>query len=230
MSTVFLPLIANGAGTAQAESAVPFGWAYWGTDHDLAHKRMLSGEPMQNWFAYDCDLPYGNYLPSLSGPRWWVRIHRLDTLVVAYPPRTWLLWNEPDYPTQANIPPGDALGITAEWTDILHAQGHTIAGYGCTVTDPNGPARDCWRRWLDGFLAAGGPLPDVWHIHIYARTVAAWQAQYELWQVWNEQHGNLPTIISECGEGPEVYAYLRRFTDARVQALLWFTDFSEPWL
>ncbi len=214
----------------RAEVAIPFGWAYWGAPHEPMHAHLASGEPVQNWLAYDCCLPYASYLPALSGPRWWVRMRRLEYLASTQTPRTWLLWNEPDYPTQANISPVDAREITAEWTDILRAHGHTIAGHGCTITDSDGPARDCWRRWLDGWLAAGGPLPDVWHIHIYAPTIAKWLEQYNLWQTWNSQHGSLPTIISECGEGPEVYAYLRTFSDPRVQALLWFTDFSEPWI
>lgn len=94
--------------------------------------------------------------------------------------------------------------------------------------------------WLDEFLRLGGPLPDAWHIHIYADDVVQWHGLYEQWQAWNAANGNLPTIISEAGALPfedgnadgwkSIYYHLRRWIDPRVEAVYLYTNRPEYYL
>lgn len=223
---VFLPIVAEQSGK---KKPVPFGWAIYGADWPMVrhHALMKAGHRIHNWWAKGCCLEYPLYMPYIGNkPR---SPQEIQALAAAYPGRTWCLWNEPDYVTQANISPAAALPYTLEWIDAIGENGR-IAGYGVGLQ----PRYDGWRIWLDEFLALGAPLPDVWHMHIYATNAVEWYELYKEWQSWNSANGDLPTIISEAGgdlneDGNThgwygIYHFLRQWIDDRVEGVYLFTN------
>lgn len=143
-------------------------------------------------------------------------MRNLAALADAYPGRTWLLYNEPELPGQADTTPNDAAIHARYWTEAIGANG-TTACCGVSVGE-----RLPWDTWLEDYLAAGGVMPDYWHIHIYAETPATFERRWEMWRAWNAEHGNLPTIISEAGFGQEMYAYYLEWSHPDALAIYWF--------
>ncbi len=235
VNKLYLPLVGSKPHTR------PMGWALYGVSHDRMHAAMTAGQPVQNWAAKGCCLKHPQYLPTIHSTLWMEDTAVYRTLAAQYPERTWLLLNEPDMPPpQGFIRPDYAVRLVRQYAKLLHSYNCRVAGYGVTVTDPDhwtstyatrfptAWAVIGWRKWLDDWNALKGPVPDVAHVHIYAKTRQAWQDQYEQWQQWNRANWQLPTIISECGESAEVWNYLvNEFSDSQVEALLWFTNFTD---
>ena len=73
-------------------------------------------------------------------------------------PRLWLLGNEPDFGSTYTDPVVAAASVQ-RWRAEYSGP---IACCGTVLWDG-----DWWRQWLDAYLAAGGPVPDVWHFHVY---------------------------------------------------------------
>ncbi len=229
MNQVYLTMVTESSG---APKPVPFGFALYGQPMERHHELMAQGYRVQNWSAQACCLEYRLFMPTLRGKDYVVPLDDVRQLAAQYPGRTWALWNEPDRPTQDRTAPADALAQTQIWTDAIGANGR-IAGYGVGLE----PGYTGWRTWLDEFLRLGGPLPDAWHIHIYAEDVPQWHALYQEWQRWNADNGNLPTIISEAGALPyedgnadgwkSIYYHLRRWIDERVEAVHLYTSRPE---
>lgn len=226
---VLLPIVAEQSGKSKP---VPFGWALYGADWpmDRQHALMAKGHRVQNWYVRDCCIPYSNFLPYLRGRDYVVPMDDVRRMAAEHPGRTWCLWNEPDYPNQDRTSPADALAQTAEWVAAIKAYNGKVAGYGVGMQ----PGYTGWRNWLDEWLQIGGALPDYWHIHIYATNAVEWHGLYGGWQVWNAEHGALPTIISEAGgdlneDGSThgwygIYHFLRQWIDDRVLGVYLFTD------
>lgn len=228
MSTVYLPLVSS-------KPAPPrLGYALYGVTHATIHEQLDQHIPVQTWTAAACCLKRASYYPSIHSTLWLQEQSAYSQMAAQYPERTWLLLNEPDNgPPQAFIRPDYALDPIQHWTKLLRAHNQRIAGYGVTIVAAdhwlNQPQHkwivNGWRAWLDEWNRLKGPVPDVAHIHIYARTAQAWADQYELWDHWNRANWQTPVIISECGEGAAVYNFLRHdFTAPGVECLLWFTD------
>lgn len=79
-----------------------------------------------------------------------------------WPGRQWLFLNEPERASQANLAPEYAAQVVASHRDLVLGADPTATWACCGVwVDPVGIA------WLDRYLDAGGPVGDVWHIHIY---------------------------------------------------------------
>ena len=229
MNNIFLPLVGG------EPAPVRMGWACYASPHAAHHAQMAKGRPLQNWYARACCMAYPTFYPSLHGPKWWQPIHEVAALAKAYPGHTWLLWNEPHRPDQENITPEHALRITLDWIGTIGKYGR-IAGYGLAIDDQRADFATWrhWQWWLEEFLHRGAPLPDAWHFHAYNWSADAqgqagvdnWRRKYDTVQEWNLSHGNLPMILSEVGETPEVFAALRTLRDPRLEAMLWFTDFT----
>lgn len=225
---------------------VPFGYAIWGVEHAAQHAKLAAGYPVQCWYPQECCFAYPSFYPALWGTRYWTPIERVRALAAANPGRTWLLWNEPEPELyywnpaplepdmQACINPTNARDITIEWVNAIRASGGKVAGWGCSITGVNSYARGAWRKWHDKAIAQDFPMPDYWHIHVYAPDVAQWLAQYNEFQAWNAEFGgNLQIIVSESGSGPEVYEFLKTWTARNMLACMWFTRFDaneEPYL
>ncbi len=231
MQTVYLPLV--GAGS----KPIPFGYALYGVTHARMHEEMAKRIPVQNWTATTCCLKQPTYYPTIHGTLWMQNYDEYRRMAAQFPKRTWLLLNEPDNgPPQAFIRPDYAIRLVKSWLEVLRPYDHRIAGYGVTITQPDHWLNRTshpwlvtgWKKWLDEWNRLKGPIPDVAHVHIYAKTKQAWQDQYAAWRAWNQANWQRPTIISECGESEEVWAYLRsEFSDSNVEALLWFTNFTD---
>lgn len=226
---MFLPLVAESSGTPKP---VPFGFALYGVPHERHHELMSSGCLIQNWYTTECCMPFNLFMPTLRSTDYVVPIDVVRRLAEQYPGKTWCLFNEPDMPTQDRISPQNALLQYRIWKDAIGNNGR-IAGYGVGVQKNYSG----WRNWLDEWLHIGGPLPDVWHMHIYANDTVIWNNLYEEWQAWNIEHNNLPTIISEAGgdlnkEGNtdgwlSIYHHLRQWVDSRVESVFLFTNKPE---
>ena len=219
---IFIPFLDGGAPKATGTKhcyALSENWWY----PDVLNKaNMISAQCWHNWYAASAHgmMADGRYTPSihttdrtymLQSPeyvRWWS---------ANSPGQTWLLLNEPE-PEMQNQSPSEAAASVALWHDAIGANGR-IACCGVTI---NSYIPTSWREWMEEYLAAGGMLPDAWHIHIYAGSVPEWKALLAEWQAWNFEHGNLPTIISETGVWREVFDYVMALDEPGIEAVYWF--------
>ena len=171
-----------------------------------------------NWYTARQFLEDDRHTPSIWSADYTPgSITEIADLAADYPGRTWLLYNEPELSGQANTPPEIAAVHVRYWSEAIGDNG-TVACCGVLYYPWLGG-----YQWLEAYLAAGGPVPDVWHIHIYnANTPGEWDAVIDAWQRWNAEHGNLPTIISEAGSGQELHDYLRTWQRDGILAVYWF--------
>ncbi len=228
---VYLPLVGAKPPTVRT------GYALYDVPHQTYLDVLADGIAMQNWNVADCFLDYPAFYPTLHSTLWWHQRNAIARMAEKYPKRTWLLLNEPDMPPpQAHIRPEYALGIIKEWITLLKPYSHSIAGYGITVTQPTHWTNTVtsawsvigWRRWLDGWNKIKGPTPNKAHIHVYAKTVQDWQDQYSAWRDWNQANWQVPTLITEYGEGQAIIDYVtNQFYDSNIEVALHFTNLKD---
>ena len=173
-------------------------------------------ECSHNWYTAPIYLQNAKHWPSVWNSVYRPTIRQIMEWSDEYPGRTWLVLNEPERDDQADTAPDDAA---IHMTYLMEAVGEsgTVACCGVIV----GPGRP-WAEWLDAYIAAGGPIPAAWHIHIYEDSPAQWEESLALWDEWNASHGALPTIVSEAGFGESVYAFVQEFDRDDVWAVFWF--------
>lgn len=176
-----------------------------------------------NWYTAPLYLDNDGHWPSIWNPQYRPSITDLALWAERYPDRTWLLFNEPERIDQANTSAFDAAIHVRYWTEAIGDNG-TIACCGVAIV----PGWDGWRNWLGWYLGAGGPMPDVWHVHIYAATVEQFDAALAEWDAWNAAHGNLPTIISEVGYTYAIQQHARSIQREDIPAMFWFGLPIEP--
>ena len=152
----------------------------------------------------------------------------LESLFTRRPDLFWLLWNEPERTDQANMTPDATAALTG-----------AIAEYGINYAAPGVAWGPVGMEWMDAYMAAGGPVPPVWHIHIYwCHTPAEWDAKWASWKAWMQEHDAVrPTIISETNGWAEgAYGQQRMIahvadmlnTEPQLQAVAWFaTRYTE---
>jgi len=140
-----------------------------------------------------------------------------------YADRLWLLGNEPERVQQSNTEPHTFAATVQALRAVMPEL--PIALPGILWNDEG-------RAWLAEYKAAGGPLPDVWHFHIYC---------YSADQVWSivdhmrSAYGDRPIIISEIAgavddANEDVMRGVRRaLADGRIQAAAWFSAYDEVW-
>jgi len=184
-----------------------------------------------NWQIEDALMADARYQPMLfrvgSGT-----ISRVDGLSRAYPGRVWLVYNEPEGQSagQANVAPATAAGWMQQVSATVKANDATARVACCgNIVGTQG------IDWLHGYLAAGGILPDVWHIHIYgATTPAQWDAYMDYWWYWNATYGgNRPTFITEtCGmwasNQTALLQYVAGYEHPKLERVYWFSAYPEP--
>lgn len=170
-----------------------------------------------NWYTAPQFLEDERHTPSIWNADYTPgTITEIAQLAADYPGRTWLLFNEPELSGQANTPPEIAAVHVRYWAEAIGDNG-TVACCGNLLYPSLGGL-----RWLERYLAAGGPVPDVWHIHIYVANEWEFQNVLGNWERWNAGHGNLPTIISEAGSGQELHDWLATWDNANYPAVYWF--------
>ncbi len=181
-----------------------------------------------NWKATDAFLADPRYTPEV----WRLTAKDVNAFKhksTIYPGKLWLFWNEPERADQANVIPSVAARLTISYAQTLGDNG----AWACcgNMIDGNGLA------WLDSYIAQGGPIPDVWHIHIYgAADIDSWNTFLNYWWQWWEEHGaDKPVIISEtslmwqpAAQQAELLRYLQQYTDPRVRQIYWFSALPEP--
>lgn len=171
----------------------------------------------QNWYTAPQFLEDERHTPSIWNADYTPgTITQIAQLAADYPGRTWLLFNEPEFAGQANTPPEIAAVHMRYWAEAIGDNG-TVACCGNLLYPSLGGL-----RWLERYLAAGGPVPDVWHVHLYVANEWEFQNVLGNWEMWNAGHGNLPTIISEAGSGQELHDWLLTWSDDRYPAVYWY--------
>lgn len=101
----------------------------------------------------------------------------------------WLLGNEPEREEQSNTSPQEFVAGVRQWQQ---SRSTPIALPG-VLLDLDG------IEWIEAYLADNGPIPDFWHVHIYAWNIAHWLDLWEKWEMtMHSYRAERPTIISEC--------------------------------
>lgn len=121
--------------------------------------------------------------------------------------RLYLLFNEPEYSGQSNTPATVAATICNQWQAATrrYLNGKwTVtpwAGLGLLVNDAG---IDKSLKYAEDYLNAGGRVPPVWHIHIYAHDGNHWDALWRRWANWIYENKakyrglQRPVIVTEC--------------------------------
>lgn len=235
-------------------------------------KREAFFETMQpraymNWVHWEEDMYTrpGTYYPTIWGHTFrrnpgWVETHpdleEINGLAQKYPGHTWLLWNEPSLPNQAWTTPRWAIGHTESWIAAIKPHGKVAC---CGVAVLPDSQQEIWPQqglpWMTEYVQLGGPIPDVWHIHVYmAVTPEDYERILNRWWAWWKVHGGgRPVIISEtagscwpelsdaeCLENHKIIMQHIKDTvlpDKRIIDVLWFAshhnngyDGWRPWL
>lgn len=110
----------------------------------------------------------------------------------------WLIENEP---SNVNEPSGQSRSLPLDVANAMKEIDGKIpwAGFGLLVNYNT----SYWSRWLVQYFAAGGPMPDVWHIHVYSDFPQTWSLQLKDFAEWTIMTGRQrPIIITECGGWP----------------------------
>lgn len=181
-----------------------------------------------DWRFEQCGAP--GYTPMIWNDCVWSNNSpMLESLFDRRPDLFWLLWNEPERTDQANMSPDSAAWMTA-----------ALAEYGIRYAAPGVSWGKNGMDWMDAYLAAGGPIPTHWHIHIYhTLTPAQWSLRWASWRVWmRESDCERPTIVSETNawtEGIDGQCIMAEYmaemlrTDDLLQAVAWFATRWEAW-
>lgn len=193
-------LLTASTATAQPPVDMPRGLGYgiaWqqGAEY-AAEARAILGEdvPWTNWVYDHMDDPM--YLPKAFSMRQQYVRQYIDAANVG-PARLWLVGNEPETP-QTFIDPVEAAimaSLFAEETDVPFACCGVVLLREPGIEWGNGWA---WDTWLDAYLAAGGPVPDVWQLHIYDAFVFEWHDRLDVFRTWAaERDISRPIIVAE---------------------------------
>jgi len=144
------------------------------------------------WFytwKYD-QLQYPNFVPMV----WRLNVEAVAQVLPVMAEnhdRLWLLGNEPERAEQSNTSPE----VFANAAQIIRAEfgwAVEIALPG-VLNDYTGYGRD----WTKAYLAAGGPMPDAWHFHVYEPNGQQVHARIDAWKRLVDD--TRPIIVSEVG-------------------------------
>lgn len=187
---------------AQPPVEIPRGLGYgiaWqqGAEYAAEARRVLGDDvPWTNWVYDHMDDPM--YVPKAFSMRQQYARRYIDA-ANAGPARLWLVGNEPETP-HTWIDPVEAAtmaSLFAEETDVPFAC--------CGIILLSDPATEwghgwSWGAWMDAYLAAGGPVPDVWSVHIYDAFVFNWHERLDVFRAWASERGiTRPVIVAETG-------------------------------
>jgi len=228
MPETYLPFVTGGTANHRPKLGVCMNnpYKFPGPVQDTA-LASLQPEAFHNWGSWSPLIPDKMYTPVIWSPDYQLAAQQYQNLARRYPGRIWLLLNEPDYPTQANIRPEAAIPFVRNWIRLINPI-CDVALPGVSVSyHQAGKA----LTWLDTYLDAGGPIGNYWHIHIYAPTVTAWHQQIEHWFEWWSRNGHgRATIISEAAlfytasddEQIELMESIAQINDPRIAAVYWY--------
>ena len=181
-----------------------------------------------DWRYEQCGAP--GYVPMIwNGAIWHQNDATLTSLFERRPDLFWLLWNEPERADQANMEPDEAAALT-----------NAIALYGIEYAAPGVALTGDGYLWLEDYLRHDGPIPHMWHVHIYNCTEPEqWTAAWVAWVDWMHHYNVVrPTIVSETNgwtEGAYGQNVMLDHIDDMLQeedllqAVGWFASRYEPW-
>ncbi len=169
------------------------------------------------------------YIPML----WRCNVDAVNTAlpsVQRQPGRLWLLGNEPERADQSDTPPGSFAEGVRRFRHMTEPLGVRFALPGILWD-----VFDHGRAWLNDYLAAGGPLPDCWHIHLYDYRGQAWTKRLHGALEYLAGLRDLPVIVTECASwsaqtNADVLQAVRQALRAgNIQAAAWFSAYDELW-
>lgn len=187
---------------------------------------------------WPCDLLDPKCVPAVRDTwDWSPGAEEIRELSNAYPGRTWWLLNEPDRAEAygAALEPEEAALLMPAYFDAVNGVA-TCCG---TIVDTWG------MTWLDRYLDANGPVPDEWHIHIYAyeedeALVDTWDERVDAFREWMVGRNVVrPFSVSETGpmsQFDQAEELLRHVacaarTDADIKSVAWWAthDHIRAW-
>jgi hypothetical protein len=151
----------------------------------------MLGDP--DWYNYLYDhVAAPGYTPMLFALRQDRHFKMAVMLAYLHPEQLWLVSNEPENSGAdggSDVSPQEAAEAAARW---CRETSGPWAGVG-VLWGPRG------KLWIQDYLSAGGPIPDIWHLHIYAWTAEHWRQQWDEWQEYIDWTSIVaPTIVTEC--------------------------------
>jgi hypothetical protein len=222
VTNVYLPLVATGGDPSAAQVPNLGVGLAWQRGPAWAQQSLALLQPplWKNWHWDTLDDPA--YIPHVFSIQPSAGNQRAMNLAATMPGRLWEIGNEPELPGTA-IAPATAAAFMRDWQATA---GNNFAAPGIIVSDAG-------LAWLDAYLAAGGPVGDLWNVHLYYVTTGAdWQRTWARWLKWQSVNGlKRPSLISETNAWPggdqqsvlaAVVAALA--ADPLLYAALWYSD------
>lgn len=155
-----------------------------------------------HWYNWKADALQRDYTPMVWACKhsaWFTaQIERAQAWRNEY--SFYFIGNEPERPEQSNTSPHEFAAAMQTWLALVGGQ---WAGPGVLWGDPG-------RAWLAEYLRIGGPLPDVWAIHIYgSTTVQGWLDQYTDAAIWLDRRVSVrPIWVTETNGSEAIMRYL----------------------
>lgn len=149
---------------------------------------------------------------------------------------TWLLWNEPERPEQANIDPALAANLTREFLRTAWDTDREFqwAAPGVCIGSDSYDGLEWATIYAKNLRRRGISRPTYWHIHAYRSpsrqrffdSMARWQEWYQVWGA------GAPVIMSEvCAESAPYVAQIEVMEGVAVllrngtlTAAFWFSS------
>lgn len=154
-----------------------------------------------SWYTWKADcLGQPGFTPMVWQPKLGPAYTRMLQVAQHAPRQLWFLGNEVERREQANVSPHEFKAAVQTWLALVGGQ---WAGPGILWGDQG-------RQWLAEYLRIGGPLPDVWAIHIYgSETVQGWLDQYTDAAIWLDRRVSVrPIWVTETNGSEAIMRYL----------------------
>lgn len=178
---------------------VPWQWAERDSEYyDRAWRNL--GQPA--WYSWKWDaMGRPGFMPMAWCPRLGSDYTRVLQAAHRAPVRSvWLLGNEPERADQSDVSSDEFADAVRVWLALI---GRRWAGPGILWGDEG-------RWWLDEYIKLGGPLPDIWAIHIYGSLdVAGWLDQLFHARRWfAEMRATRPIWVTETNGSEALMRFL----------------------
>ena len=154
----------------------PYGWNVcippvgdWRSAQSLA---LLQPDRWLNWWHNDYSFAVPGYTPMVWRT---VDVPAVQERMRAHPAETWLLFNEPERPEQANLLPTVAVAETHTFLNAGWEVGAEFnwCGPNVTINTSDHPGSPWWREYMRQLRLGGINRPSVYGIHLYNSTSRA---------------------------------------------------------
>ena len=158
------------------------------TWYATARKRLGEDRPWYNWL--NDQTHQETYTPMLwrCNP---VNVANYAVAAAMLDAPLFLLGNEPENPKQSNTSPQDFADAVVMWRQQVPGM---IALPGVYFDDAK------WgKKWMQEYVRLGGPMPDVWAVHMYQPYQHQWDNSFPLMLDYLRSIKDLPVLLTECG-------------------------------